>query len=49
MKIGLAKRRTSSSHGRKFSKSDAMVNFFKETSLKPNEANPILEEKDHLL
>ena len=29
----------------KFSKSDAMVNFFKETSLKPEEANPILESK----
>jgi tRNA uridine 5-carboxymethylaminomethyl modification enzyme len=29
----------------KFSKSDAMVQFFKETSAKPEEANPILESK----
>jgi tRNA uridine 5-carboxymethylaminomethyl modification enzyme len=29
----------------KFSQSDAMVNFFRETSLKPEEANPILEAK----
>jgi len=29
----------------KFSKSDAMVQFFRETSVKVDEANPILEEK----
>ena len=29
----------------KFSKSDAMVQFFRETSAKPQEANPILEAK----
>jgi tRNA uridine 5-carboxymethylaminomethyl modification enzyme len=29
----------------KFAQSDAMVNFFRETSLKPEEANPILEAK----
>lgn len=29
----------------KFSKSDAMVQFFRETSAKPDEANPILEAK----
>jgi tRNA uridine 5-carboxymethylaminomethyl modification enzyme len=29
----------------KFSQSEAMVNFFKDTSLKPEEANPILEAK----
>lgn len=29
----------------KFSKSDAMVQFFRETSVKPEEANPILESK----
>lgn len=29
----------------KFSKSDAMVQFFRETSAKPEEANPILEAK----
>lgn len=29
----------------KFSKSDAMVQFFRETSAKPKEANPILEAK----
>jgi tRNA uridine 5-carboxymethylaminomethyl modification enzyme len=30
----------------KFSKSDAMVQFFRETSVKPEEANPILESKE---
>ncbi|UGS21077.1 tRNA uridine-5-carboxymethylaminomethyl(34) synthesis enzyme MnmG [Flavobacterium cyclinae] len=43
--IGLAKEERLRRMEEKFSKSDAMVNFFKETSLKPNEANPILEEK----
>ena len=29
----------------KFNESDKMVHFFKETSIKPEEANPILEAK----
>ena len=33
----------------KFSKSDAMVQFFRETSAKPDEANPILEAKGSTL
>ncbi|MCW1146940.1 tRNA uridine-5-carboxymethylaminomethyl(34) synthesis enzyme MnmG [Flavobacterium lacisediminis] len=43
--IGLAKEERMIRMEQKFSQSDAMVNFFKETSLKPEEANPILEAK----
>ncbi|MFN7045326.1 MAG: tRNA uridine-5-carboxymethylaminomethyl(34) synthesis enzyme MnmG [Flavobacterium sp.] len=43
--IGLAKEERLIRMEQKFSQSDAMVNFFKETSLKPEEANPILEAK----
>ncbi|MVO10578.1 tRNA uridine-5-carboxymethylaminomethyl(34) synthesis enzyme MnmG [Flavobacterium sp. TP390] len=43
--IGLAKEERLIRMEEKLSKSEAMVNFFKETSLKPEEANPILEEK----
>jgi tRNA uridine 5-carboxymethylaminomethyl modification enzyme len=43
--IGLAKEERLIRMEEKFAKSEAMVNFFRETSLKPNEANPILEEK----
>tara|TARA_Y100000817_G_C16806178_1_gene522038 strand:- start:48 stop:1280 length:1233 start_codon:yes stop_codon:yes gene_type:complete len=43
--IGLAKEERLIRMEEKLSKSEAMVHFFKETSLKPEEANPILEEK----
>jgi tRNA uridine 5-carboxymethylaminomethyl modification enzyme len=43
--IGLAKEDRLIRMEQKFSQSEAMVNFFKETSLKPEEANPILEAK----
>jgi tRNA uridine 5-carboxymethylaminomethyl modification enzyme len=43
--IGLAKEDRLIRMEQKFSQSEAMVNFFKETSLKPDEANPILEAK----
>lgn len=43
--IGLAKEDRLIRMEQKFSQSDAMVNFFRETSLKPEEANPILEAK----
>ncbi|MFD2892213.1 tRNA uridine-5-carboxymethylaminomethyl(34) synthesis enzyme MnmG [Flavobacterium chuncheonense] len=43
--IGLAKEERLIRMEEKFTKSEAMVNFFRETSLKPAEANPILEEK----
>lgn len=43
--IGLAKEDRLIRMEQKFSQSDAMVNFFRETSLKPDEANPILEAK----
>ena len=43
--LGLAKEERLIRMEQKFSKSDAMVNFFRETSLKPEEANPILESK----
>jgi len=43
--IGLAKEDRLIRMEQKFAQSDAMVNFFKETSLKPEEANPILEAK----
>jgi tRNA uridine 5-carboxymethylaminomethyl modification enzyme len=43
--IGLAKENRLIRMEQKFSQSDAMVNFFRETSLKPEEANPILEAK----
>ena len=43
--IGLAKEERLIRMEQKFSQSDAMVSFFRETSLKPEEANPILEAK----
>lgn len=43
--IGLAKEERLVRMEQKFTQSDAMVNFFRETSLKPEEANPILEAK----
>ena len=43
--IGLAKEDRLIRMEEKFSKSEAMVNFFRETSLKPEEANSVLEEK----
>lgn len=43
--IGLAKEERLIRMEEKFSKTEAMVTFFKETSLKPEEANSILEEK----
>jgi tRNA uridine 5-carboxymethylaminomethyl modification enzyme len=43
--IGLAKEDRLIRMEQKFSQADAMVNFFRETSLKPEEANPILEAK----
>ncbi len=43
--IGLAKEERMIRMEQKFTQSDAMVNFFRETSLKPEEANPILEAK----
>lgn len=43
--IGLAKEDRLVRMEQKFSQSEAMVNFFKNTSLKPEEANPILESK----
>ena len=43
--IGLAKEDRLRRMEEKLSKSEAMVAFFRETSLKPEEANPILESK----
>ncbi len=43
--IGLAKEERLIRMEQKFSQSEAMINFFRETSLKPEEANPILEAK----
>jgi tRNA uridine 5-carboxymethylaminomethyl modification enzyme len=43
--IGLASEKRLRRMEEKFSKSDAMVNFFKETSISAEEANPILVEK----
>ncbi len=43
--LGLANEERLFRMEKKFSKSAEMVNFFKETSLKVEEANPILEEK----
>ena len=43
--IGLASEKRLRRMEEKFAKSDAMLNFFKETSLTAAEANPILEEK----
>lgn len=43
--IGLAKEDRLIRMEQKFSQSEAMVAFFKETSIKPEEANPILEAK----
>ncbi len=44
--IGLASEKRLRRMEEKFSKSDAMVNFFKETSVSAEEANPILVEKE---
>jgi len=44
--IGLASQERMRRMEEKFSKSDAMVSFFKETSLTTAEANPILQEKE---
>jgi tRNA uridine 5-carboxymethylaminomethyl modification enzyme len=44
--IGLASEKRLRRMEEKFSKSDAMVNFFKETSISAEEANPILIEKE---
>lgn len=44
--IGLASEKRLRRMEEKFSRSEAMVNFFKETSLTPEEANPILLEKE---
>lgn len=43
--LGLAKEDRLIRMEQKFSQSEAMVSFFKETSLKPEEANPVLEAK----
>ncbi len=43
--LGLASEERLIRMEQKFSKSDAMVQFFRETSTKPEEANPILESK----
>ncbi|MEZ4854372.1 tRNA uridine-5-carboxymethylaminomethyl(34) synthesis enzyme MnmG [Flavobacterium sp.] len=43
--IGLAKQDRMIRVAEKQTKSEAFVQFFKDTSIKPNEANPILEEK----
>jgi len=44
--IGLASEKRLRRMEEKFTKSDAMVHFFKETSLSPEEANPVLLEKE---
>lgn len=44
--IGLASEKRLRRMEEKFRRSDAMVNFFKETSLSPEEANPVLLEKE---
>ncbi|MGG7036875.1 MAG: tRNA uridine-5-carboxymethylaminomethyl(34) synthesis enzyme MnmG [Flavobacterium sp.] len=47
--IGLASEKRMRRMEYKFGESDKMVNFFKETSLTPDEANPILAEKESSL
>ncbi|MGV3697753.1 tRNA uridine-5-carboxymethylaminomethyl(34) synthesis enzyme MnmG [Flavobacterium sp.] len=44
--IGLASERRLRRMEHKFNESEKMVNFFKETSISPEEANPVLEAKD---
>ena len=44
--IGLASEKRLRRMEHKFNESEKMVNFFKETSVKPDEANPILEAKE---
>ena len=44
--IGLAKAERLERVEEKLSKSEAFLQFFKDTSVKPDEANPILEEKE---
>jgi tRNA uridine 5-carboxymethylaminomethyl modification enzyme len=45
-KIGLASEKRLRRMEHKFNESEKMVNFFKETSVSPEEANPILEAKE---
>jgi len=45
-KIGLASEKRLRRMEHKFNESEKMVNFFKETSVTPDEANPILEAKE---
>ncbi len=45
-KIGLASEKRLRRMEHKFNESEKMVNFFKETSVTPEEANPILEAKE---
>jgi tRNA uridine 5-carboxymethylaminomethyl modification enzyme len=47
--IGLASKERLIRMEEKLSKAEAMVQFFKETSLKPEDANPVLAEKDSAL
>jgi tRNA uridine 5-carboxymethylaminomethyl modification enzyme len=44
--IGLASKKRMQRMEYKFNESEKMVNFFKETSISPEEANPILEAKE---
>lgn len=44
-KIGLAKEERMQAMEKKKSQADDLIHFFKETSLDPEEANPVLEEK----
>lgn len=44
--IGLASEKRLRRMEHKFNESEKMVNFFKETSISPEEANPVLEAKD---
>lgn len=48
-KIGLASEKRMRRMEHKFNESEKMVTFFKETSVSPNEANPILESKESSL
>ena len=45
-KLGLASKKRLERMEEKQSKSDAFVQFFKDTSVKPDEANPVLESKN---
>ncbi len=48
-KLGLASEKRLKRMEEKESKSDAFVQFFKDTSVKPDEANPVLESKNSAL